>query len=336
MKLTFDEIISISDGYTRTEISEKGLSFFRFSQTSEEGYQESLPYFANEAFFDGYFNRNCRTTSGVVLDFLTDSSSLSITLGDYELPNGASGGRFGLYIDGKYSACRQATNSLSFRLPAGREKRVTVYFPLYTFPVIASVELDDGAHFDKVPTKGVMVCYGDSITHGGGANNPGQTWPAILTRKLGYSLLNQGNSGYVYDAKVILRPEDARVQPSFIVAAYGTNDRSRKMPEPLKQDADEFWARMKRLYPKTPCALILPTWTTYDEMDEWKERFAACRESLLSIAEKYQISVYDGLRYIPHKPNYFADKAVHPNNTGHRLYGTRLYREMAEREPALK
>jgi lysophospholipase L1-like esterase len=79
----------------------------------------------------------------------------------------------------------------------GKERRYTIYLPLYNGVDRLSVGVVRGARFSPVkPRKEApIVFYGTSITHGACASRPGMAHPAILGRRLDRPVINLGFSG---------------------------------------------------------------------------------------------------------------------------------------------
>lgn len=320
VKLTNKQIISAASGAVRTEILEKGIEFYRFSESQIEAFAAPHPLFT-EDFFNGYFGRNCRTTAGVKLDFYTNSKKVKVLIADNELPNGAQLQSFDVYADKKYKGSFRADESFEFTL-CGRKKRVSVYFPYFNFPIISGIELDEGAIFEPAG-EGVDVLFlGDSITHGASAENTSNTYVSRVSRILDIRILNQGNSGFVYDERII----EKVCEPLLVVCAYGTNDLGRKTLDQIENDTEAFVKKLKNTYNNSKIAAIIPLWTAWDDGKD-KQRLAK-RAAFKKIYEDSGIFAIDGMKLVPNDPKYFADKVVHPNDEGFRYYASRLSAEL--------
>ena len=305
-----ETIKQIATGVVRFESAEDGLILHRFTEGQAAAFHESLPYY-DTPFFEGYFSANCRTLAGVTLDFTTSARKICLKLGANHIPHEAKPGIFDLYVNGKYRESFPYMPETFLHFAAG-EKRVTIYCPYFNCPTFRGIESDAAL---TPAGQGVdILLVGDSITHGVGAVNPGSSYANTMARELGVRILNQGNSGYVYDAKVLEKVCD----PKLIVCAYGVNDRGRKPFERLRPETEAFFDRLSQLYPDTAVAAILPVWTVNDGPIAAKAR-ALYRE----IYAERGVEIVDGLRMVPHSRDYFVD-GVHPNNYGGRIYGKRL------------
>lgn len=305
-----DTIKKIATGVVRFEQTEDGLLLHRFSEKQTEAFYQSLPYYTGE-YFNGYFGNNCRSLAGVTLDFTTTARRLCLTLGKNHIPGDAKSGVFDLYVNGRYRESFPWMPKIDLHFTTG-EKHITIYCPYFNFPAFQGIESDE----ELMPIgQGVdLLLMGDSITHGVGAINPGSSYANTMARELGVRILNQGQSGYVYDAKTVERV----CNPRYILCAYGTNDRSCKPIEAIEPETVAFFRQVKRCYPDVPIAAILPPWC-----ENQSEKSMQIGEQLRRIYIDEGIAVIDGQKMIPHDPAYFAD-GLHPNNYGGRIYGKRL------------
>ena len=322
MKLTFEQIQSAANGIVRTEQNELGLELHRFSREQEGFFYKTHPLFCKESFFNGYFGKNCRTCAGVTLDFVSDARVLEIKFAatEYAKSSVERLHLLDLYVDGKFAASFKAGNDMFYHA-SGEEKRFTVYLPYYAFPIISSVTLEEATLFVPQKKQTEILFLGDSITHGANAVHPSNSYVMRLARNMDIGVLNQGNSGFVYDAGSI----EKVCEPKIVVTAYGINDFSRKSLPLLERETAEFLQKLKEVYPKSKIASILPLWTLWDEAD--KQFKAAERACLYAVYQKYSDTIIDGHALIPHDKKYFADQ-VHPNDEGFAFYEETLSNEL--------
>ena len=322
MRLTYEQIISAANGIVRTEQNELGLELHRFTREQEGFFYKTHPLFCEESFFNGYFGRNCRTSAGVTLDFISDAKVLKIKFGQTEYAKGKIDRihLFDLYVEGKFAESYKTESDISY-ISSGKQQRFTLYFPYYAFPIISSVELKDASVF--LPQKkdiDILFC-GDSITHGAKAINPSNTYVMRVARSLDIGILNQGNSGFVYDAGSIEKVCD----PKVVVTAYGINDFHRKSVELIGKETAEYLKKLKDTYKNSAIVSILPLWTLWNGKDEnYKSAERAC---IKAVYEKYSDYIIDGYDLVPHNEKYFSDEA-HPNDDGFAFYGDNLAREL--------
>lgn len=322
MKLTFEQIVSAANGIVRTEQNELGLELHRFTREQEGFFYKTHPLFCTESFFNGYFGRNCRTCAGVTLDFISDAKALKIAFGQTEYAK-SSVERIhllDLYVDGKFAESFKAGNDIIYHA-AGEKRRFTVYFPYYAFPIISSMELEGAACFIPQKKQTDILFLGDSITHGAAAVHPSNSYVMHVARNMNVGVLNQGNSGFVYDAGSI----EKVCEPKIVVTAYGINDFVRKNLQLLESETTEFLKKLKEVYKDSKIVSILPIWTVWNEKDEKFK--TAERTCLHHIYEQYSDYVIEGHTLVPHSKKLFADE-VHPNDEGFSFYGEKLSKEL--------
>ena len=322
MKLTFEQIISAANGIIRTEQNELGLELHRFSREQEGFFYKTHPAFCKESFFNGYFGRNCRTCAGITLDFVTDAKKIEVAFGatEYAKSRKTRIHLFDLYVNGEFAQSYKTESTIVFNA-SGEKQKFTLYFPYYAFPIISSVELEGATVFVPQKKEIDILFLGDSITHGATAVNPSNTYVMRIARNLDIGVLNQGNSGFVYDAGSI----DKVCNPKIIVTAYGINDYMRKDVDALKNETKIFLRELRKAYSKSKIVSILPLWTVWDSR---QENFKIDkRNALKSVYEEYSDVIVDGHSLVPHDKKYFDDE-VHPNDEGFAYYGNNLSKQL--------
>lgn len=330
MKLTFEQIISATNGIVRTEQNELGLELHRFTREQESFFYKTHPVFCKESFFNGYFGKNCRTCAGITLDFVTDAKSIKIDFGATEQAKSLKemAHLFDLYIDGNYKESYKAGENIVVNA-SGERQRFTIYLPYYAFVTISTVELDEATIFVPQKKEVDILFLGDSITQGLRALHPSNTYVMRVARNLDVGILNQGNSGFVYDKGSI----EKVCEPKIVVTAYGINDCVRKDLKSIKKDTKEFIKKVKKTYSKSKILSILPLWTVWDkEKSDFKSAEKAC---LKKIYEAYSDYIIDGFNIIPQNEKYFDDE-VHPNDEGFAYYGEFLTKELKKILSSLK
>ena len=330
MKLNDKQILSAAVGAVRSVKDGRGIGFRRFSEKQEAIFTERKelfpePYF-NEA-FGSYFGNNCLTGAGIGLDFVTDADAVEITRGGYDRINDAKEILTSdLLIDGRLvRSFEEDRVRVSFR--DKKERRIRLYLPYFRSDFLSGVELEGATVFRPSFEAGTdILLLGDSITHGVGALHPSRTMAAVLGRRLDARVLNQGNSGYVYDPDTLERV----CLPKLIVMAYGHNDRGRKTPDRLFADTSAYAKRIRALWGNVPAVGILPLWCAA-ETDPGTEKHFRMLDGLFREAyESCGVTVIDGAELIPHDPQYFSD-AAHPNDRGYLIYGSRLAKKLTEK-----
>ena len=315
MKLSKEQLFSCARGAVYATQEEDAVRLHRFTPAQEEFYRNY-----NEEHYARSF-----ATAGVVLEFDTDSESLSLAV---TCRKGSSrhwfvhsvfvnGERIG-ELRGKYAEKEIAEAEESWSLGAGN-KRVKIIFPWSSGSYIRALELDDGAAFVAVKPAKTALIYGDSITHGYDAKLPENSYASILAEHLGMNCINKAIGGAVFRPDMAVL-KDA-VEPEIITVAYGTNDWSGVNNEKLEANATGFFAALRANYPHTPIVMLAPVWR-----GDWqRERPAVAFRQIPEIFEKiaaqvgnaYVVDCFDA---IPHdKANYSPD-VLHPNSDGFAHY----------------
>ncbi len=319
MILNENELLTAVTGAVRSEKTELGLKLHRFTE-AQTGYfflpKERFP----DPYFDGYFGRNCFGGAGVTVDLLTDADAVTFSFGGYELINDAPRMANDLLADGVLVRSAPAGETLRVSFRKKKTRRITLYLSYFTVSLLREAELKGATFFRPYFAPGTdILLFGDSITHGAGADHPSRTMASVLGRRLDARILNQGNSGYVYDAATV----EKVCEPKLIVMAYGHNDRGRKTAEEIRTETEAFARRVKEVWENVPAVGILPLWCTPEADPETAARFRFLDRKFREAYESAGVNVIDGASLVPHDPQYFRD-AAHPNDRGYRVYGTRL------------
>lgn len=198
----------------------------------------------------------------------------------------------------------------------GRTREVTLWLPCLAGCRIGEVWCD-GMTIEPIEAGGELLVLGDDSAQGLFAGDPGLTWPALLAKRLGLDLLDQGLAGQVFQQGTT-PPLAARPAPSRIVVAYGANYRLEPCSGSRTQrEAMGFLAEVARLWPDIPCQVMTPLW--HDEACLPSHRSSCHAEVPYLIARAAaphpQISVADGLALLDADPGLLAD-ADHPSAAG--------------------
>lgn len=166
----------------------------------------------------GYFALKARIRSGYDMSHMprTGSSGFDLYCGNAEkqsfvkvfMPDAQSDEVIGEYF-----------------FPDHEMKEVTVNFPLYNGVNSIAFGFEDGAAFEKPKPYGIakpVLFYGSSITQGGCASRPGNSYPLILSRLLDAEIINLGFSGNAMGEKEMAE-YIAALQLSAFVLDYDYN-----------------------------------------------------------------------------------------------------------------
>lgn len=330
MKLTFEQIKSITTGAALLRECEDGIHFERF--TEEEG---ELYRLRGQTTFGAAFPEKVPATAGVRLTFRTNSQSLGLSfaaivssrryfsvavykdseeictignLNDYERIDPIE--RKKEFGETEYSA--------SVPLGAG-EGVITIYLPWSVAFILHELTIDDGATMVPVAPHKVLLVYGDSITQGYDAVDPSVRYASRLADALGAVEYNKAIGGEVFFPA--LASAQQTFVPDYISVAYGTNDWGRGVSYPeFRENCKQFFANLREKYPNATIFAITPIWRRDAVETRNLGDISLVRDYIAELAPEYDLKVIIGDGLVPADPTLFADKRLHPNDKGLAYY----------------
>ena len=328
MDLNLSQLQAITLGALNIREEADGFHFDRMTPTQAINFTQA----------EAEFGPKCEVTSGVRLDFYTDSPVLALRWHKAQVVCGRTFCHFDVLVDGQLLLhngthdCRvEPEGSFCVALPEGMH-RVQVFFPGLNKAVIASVTLADGATVMPHRCARRILFHGDSITQGYDAIFPSGSYANLLAQHYDAEILNQAIGGAKFDPSVV-QPVGAF---DFVVVAYGTNDWRHKTMADFTADAAAFLARMNLIYGKLPVFVVLPIWRTDTDDGEFcAGDFMECRAALARLAATQGFTVLDDYHLLPHDTRLFSDGYLHPNDIGFALYAQRL-QELIDEKLALQ
>ena len=178
----------------------------------ENGKFRRMPENVAKCVNDGVNGLHANTSGGRVR-FKTDSSYIAIfakmcNIGKMDHFAITGSGGFDMYIrangQDKFNSTFRPpfdfTNGYEsiFEFNTSKMREITINFPLYSDVCSLYIGLEEKAEIQS-PTpyvnKKPIVYYGHSITQGGCASRPGNSYPSIISRKLNMDFINLGFSG---------------------------------------------------------------------------------------------------------------------------------------------
>ncbi len=271
-------------------------------------------------------------TSGVNVRFKTNSSVIAIKatlLNDTAMNHmtrvGSAG--FDVYVNGefkgiavssdesKYIDCTPASNL------GNEEKEITINFPLYNGVEDLFIGLDNGSTLSSpIPYKSdkPIVFYGSSITQGGCASRPGNSYTTMISRHLDIPVINLGFSG---NAKG--EPQMAELISQIDMCCFVYDyDHNSPSPEHLKQTHQPFFEIIRKSHPDIPIVII----SKADHCDDIKN---IKRKDIIYDTYKNAVSSGDNNVYFIDGKEIYTDEnsdactvdGCHPNDLGfYRMY----------------
>ena len=293
----------------------------------ENGMYRRLPEKVAEAVNDGVYNLHIHTAGGRI-KFVTDSSFVAIKAVMPEIGRmphfamtGSSG--FDLYIGKKevyynsfvppYDMVDGHESAVHFSERKLRE--ITLNFPLYSAVSELYIGIEDSALLKKstgYKSKKPIVFYGSSITQGGCASRPGNSYESVVSRALQTDYINLGFSGSA-------RAEDAiadyisELDMSAFVYDYDYNAPS---AEHLRNTHQRMFMKIRQKNPELPIVILSrPKFTLTQEE---KERLEIIRKTYVDAvsSEDKNVFLIDGATLMKYAKNDGTVDGCHPNDLG--------------------
>lgn len=208
----------------------------------------------------------CNNTSGASVRFRTDSTSIAIKaeigcvcVMGHMTPVTSEG--FDIYLNGRLKhICFPQLNSTmidsSFPNTLGDgEKEIVVNFPLYNDVKELYIGLDKGSKiWPPTPYRSEkpIAFYGSSITQGGCASRPGNSYTTMISRWLNMPVLNFGFSGNAHG-----EPEMAELLTSLDMSCFVYDyDHNAPNPEELERTHEPFFKIIRKANPDLPVIMV--------------------------------------------------------------------------------
>ncbi len=280
-------------------------------------------------------------TAGGRVCFRTDSNKVAVhaqlcAVG--KMPHFALTGSVGfdVYADGRYVGSLIPPFDVQDVFEAqvwldGKEHDIQINFPLYSGVRALYIGLQEQASLSAAPAVSGLpvVFYGSSITQGGCASRPGNSYQAILSRELGFDYINLGFSGSAL-AEPTMIDYIASLPMRVFVMDY---DHNAPDVTHLKRTHEPFYKAVRAAHPDLP--IIMMTRPSYHLCDEEKKRLAVVKATYRRARTAGDENVFfiDGRQLVGKT---FAEIATvdgaHPNDAGFYTMAKRLRKTL---EPLL-
>lgn len=332
MKLSNEELKSITSGAAYTDSVEERTVFHRFTKEQEIFYKADAPDFSNKIY----------SNSGIRLEFRTDSTSLFIkalltqrTSRNYysfevfvnrekagvlrgQLRDEAVAGEKGIKVAGE------------FKLGESKEmKDVCVFLPWSFSADIEEISVDDGSIVAPINRTKKIIMYGDSITQGYNTAFTCNSYASRLAIMLDAETRNKGIGAEIFRPG-LAKIKDDDFEADIITVAYGTNDWAGNISKELFDErSDDFYSALSENYPNAKIFAISPIWRAdFKDAHEMGE-FLEIKNQIKNIANKYENVIYlDGFDFVPHRKELYQDEFLHPNDEGFEYYAQALVNEI--------
>lgn len=263
------------DGLTTYNILQEPFEIFGLYKTKEEGTYKRMPQQATEGCNNSIKNLYTNTSGGRVR-FRTDSTRIvlrcilpSLTVFSHMPRTGTS--CFDLYVDGKYfnvfrpgidiyggyssSGVKQDGFESGYTLGEKKMRDIEINFPLYNDVTSVFLALEQDATIEKskpYTNQKPIVFYGSSITQGGCASHPGNSYPLIISRELDSDIINLG-----FSAGCVAEPEMAEYISSLDISALVYDyDHNAQSVEQLLNSHERFFLKLREKKPDLPVVIV--------------------------------------------------------------------------------
>lgn len=313
--------------------------FFVYGVFFENGKYRRLPEQVAKTVSDGVYNLHIHTAGGRI-KFITDSSFVAIKTvmsAVVKMPRFALTGSagFDLYVGKKEEYC--ASFVPPFNISDGyesvihfadsAEREMTINFPLYSSVADLYIGLDENAVVKKssgYKHKKPIVFYGSSITQGGCASRPGNTYESIVSRALQTDYINLGFSGSA-------KAEDAIAQyikdfdMSVFVYDYDHNAPTLRHLEDTHQ---KMFLTIRESNPELPILILARP--AYNLNEDEKKRLAIIKKTYTDAVAAGDRNTYfiDGPTLMKYAKNDGTVDDCHPNDLGFHSMAKVLIRQL--------
>ena len=321
MILNFEEIKSVTRGAVKVW-QDNGV--IKFAKCTEKQIDAWYKYGSE------LLGKRAETTTGVRLDFYTNSKNLSFKT--------ASGDKFEVLIDGisreRFVRGEDAFIEKSVKLTDSLNKecdevRVTLVFPSHSIGSLKYVEIDDGAYIKSPEYKTKMLFIGDSITQGHNSKYDSFSYAWRTISFFDADAVINGIGGAFYMPESF---DKIDFDPDTVIIAYGTNDACKFEYAVMKEKTEGFLNLIKDAYGDKRVIVLSPIWRGRDSGDIMGADFESKRTMVEEEAKKRGFFVISGLKLVPPLADLYADKYLHPNDLGFGIYAENLIKEILKLE----
>ena len=320
----------------KTKLDKKDIKFYDVKNAPfevsgvffESGKFRRLPENVAKSVSDGVYALHTHTAGGRVR-FRTDSSYVAIhtKMPDVgKMPHFALTGSagFDLYVGNEsqkymntfippYDISKGYESVIEFDSAVMRD--ITINFPLYSAVSELFIGLgEDATVLEPAPYRidKPVVFYGSSITQGGCASRPGNSYESIVSRRLNADFVNLGFSGNAKGEKEIAEYIKSLEMSAFVY----DYDYNAPTTEHLKETHENMFQIIRKANPELPVVILSrPKFTLNDEENERLEIIRATYQNAVGSGDK-NVYLIDGKTLMNIAGDDGTVDGCHPNDMG--------------------
>ncbi|WP_211239698.1 GDSL-type esterase/lipase family protein [Jiangella gansuensis] len=242
-------------------------------------------------------------------------------------------GPIDVLVDGRLAARQPpGPDGLRIELPS-QQVRVEVWLPHRGSVAFRSIRAAEVTSIAPLAATKRWVAYGSSITQCAASNGPSQTWPALVSRALGWKLTCMGFSGECQLDPVVSRAI-AHLAPEIVTLCLGINvyRHNSFSVRSWRGQVAELIRRIREARETTAIVVGSPIFCPAHEAtpNDAGMTLADYREHLHQVAHDFRdrgdhrVHVLDGRLLLGPDDAHLLHDGVHPNHDGYRLMAGRM------------
>ena len=318
---------------TCTELNKDGIKFYNIKEKPfkiygvfyQEDKYRRIPEKIAEKISEGVLRLHDHCAGGRVR-FITDSSIVSIYVkleNSFKMPHFALTGSagFDLYDDNDYTGTFVPPFDVEdsyeniIRFNKDGKHYVTINFPLYSGVADMFVGIEENATLEPpIPYRNSkpVVYYGSSITQGGCASRPGNSYQNIISRKFNCDYINLGFSGSA-KAEEEMTDYIKSLDMSLFVYDYDHNAPS---VEHLQNTHEKMFKEIRKSNPDLPIVMMTrPKFNLTEEEQKRRDIIKSTYENAISLRDE-NVYFIDNTLLTELCGNEGTVDGVHPNDFG--------------------
>lgn len=265
-------------------------------------------------------------TAGGRIRFVTDSKRIAVRVklnGNTNMPHMPRTGSSGIDVyEGKKYLCTYRPPAISktgayeaVSYTNNGEWLITLNLPLYDGVSELQIGLEEGASLRPAPDykyEKPVVFYGSSITQGGCASRPGNSYESMLSRELDANYINLGFSGNAKGEPAIAE-YIAGLEMSAFVYDY---DHNATTVEYLESTHEAMFKTVREKNPDLPIIIVSAPKSFLDSYRvRTREVIIRTYENAVAAGDK-NVYFVDGSHFFDEVGDAFSVDGTHPNDLG--------------------